>query len=73
VLGLNRMKALPFFLVIALIVAIVCGIVYLVKKRRQDLELVARQLKLDFFPKGDDSIAPMVSNLEFFMYGESPD
>jgi hypothetical protein len=46
------MKALPFFLVIALIVAIVCGIVYLVKKRRQDLELVARQLKLDFFPKG---------------------
>jgi hypothetical protein len=67
------MKALPFFLVIALIVAIVCGIVYLVKKRRQDLELVARQLKLDFFPKGDGSIAPMLSNLEFFMYGERCD
>jgi hypothetical protein len=67
------MKALPFFLVIGLIVAIVCGIVYLVKKRRQDLELVARQLKLDFFPKGDDSIAPMLSNLEFFMYGERCD
>jgi hypothetical protein len=64
------MNALPFFLVIALIVAIVCGIVYLVKKRRQDLELVAKQLKLEFSPKGDDSIAPMVSNLEFFMYGE---
>jgi hypothetical protein len=67
------MKALPFFLVIALIAAIVCGIVYLYKKRRQDLELVARQLKLDFFPKGEDSIAPMVSNLEFFMYGERCD
>jgi hypothetical protein len=67
------MKALPFLLVIALIVAIICGIVYLVKKRRQDLELVARQLKLEFFPKGNDSIAPMLSNLEFFMYGERCD
>ena len=67
------MKALPFFLVIALIAAIVCGIVYQVKKRRQDLELVARQLKLDFFPKGDDSIGAMLSNLEFFMYGERCD
>jgi hypothetical protein len=67
------MKALPFFLVIALIIAIVCGIVYLLKKRRQDLELVARQLKLDFFPKGDESIGPMVSNLEFFMYGDRCD
>jgi hypothetical protein len=67
------MKALPFFLFIALIIASVCGIVYLLKKRRQDLELVARQLKLDFFPKGDDSIGPMLSNLEFFMYGESCD
>jgi hypothetical protein len=65
------MKALPFILFIALVVvAIVCGIVYAVKKRRQDLELVARQLRMDFFPNGDDSIAPMVSNLEFFMYGE---
>ncbi|PSB59506.1 hypothetical protein C7B77_00490 [Chamaesiphon polymorphus CCALA 037] len=61
---------MPFFLFIAIVVAIVGGIVYLVKKRRQDLELVARQLKLDFFPKGDESIAPMVSNLDFFMYGE---
>jgi hypothetical protein len=67
------MKAVPFFLVITLVVAIVGGIVYLVKKRRQDLELVARQLKLDFFPKGDDSIGPMLSNLEFFMYGERCD
>jgi hypothetical protein len=66
-------KTLPFFLVIALVVAIVCGLVYLVKKRRQDLELVARQLKMDFFPKGDDSIGAMVSNLEFFMYGERCD
>jgi hypothetical protein len=67
------MKALPFFLVIALVIAIACGIVYLAKKRRQDLELVARQLKLDFFPKGDESIGSMVSNLEFFMYGERCD
>jgi hypothetical protein len=67
------MKALPFLLVIALIAAIVCGLVYLYKKRRQDLELVARQLKLNFSPKGDNSIGPMLSNLEFFMYGEGCD
>jgi hypothetical protein len=64
------MKALPFFLFIVLVAALVGGIVYLVKKRRQDLQLVARHLKMDFFPKGDNSIAPMLSNLEFFMYGE---
>jgi hypothetical protein len=67
------MKALPFFLMIALFVAIVYGLVYIVKKRRQDMELVARQLKLNFFPKGDDSIGPLLSNLEFFMYGERCD
>jgi hypothetical protein len=67
------MKALPFLLAIALIAAIVCGLVYLYKKRRQDLELVARQLKLNFSPKGDNSIGPMLSNLEFFMYGERCD
>jgi hypothetical protein len=67
------MAALMFFLFMALVVGIVWGIVYLVKKRRQDLELVARQLKLDFFPKGDESIGAMVSNLEFFMYGERCD
>ncbi|WP_310487727.1 hypothetical protein [Chamaesiphon sp. VAR_69_metabat_338] len=55
---------------IAIVAAIVYGCIYVTKKRRQDLELVARQLKMDFYPKGDDSIAPMLSNLEFFMYGE---
>lgn len=67
------MKALPFFLFIALVAAIVGGFIYIVKKRRQDLELVARQLKLNFSPKGNDSISPMLSNLEFFMYGERCD
>jgi hypothetical protein len=64
------MAALMFFLFMALAAAIVYGCIYVVKKRRQDLELVAKQLKMDFFPQGDDSIAPMLSNLEFFMYGE---
>jgi hypothetical protein len=65
-----KMKALAFFLFMALAAAIVYGIVFVVKKRCQDMELVAKQLNLDFFPTGNDSIAPMLSNLEFFMYGE---
>lgn len=57
-------------LFIAIVAAIVYGFMQIVKKRREDLQLVARQLKLDFFPTGDESIGPMVSNLEFFRYGE---
>jgi hypothetical protein len=63
------MAALMFFLFMALAAAIVYGCFYLVKKRREDLQLVAKQLKLEFFPKGDERIAPLLSNLEFFMYG----
>jgi hypothetical protein len=64
------MQVLLFFLFFA---AIVAGSVYLcmqiMKKRREGFQLVARQLKMEFFPKGDERIAPMLSNLEFFMYG----
>jgi hypothetical protein len=63
------MSGIPFFLFIALVAAIVYGCIFLVKKRRTDLQSVAAQLGMDFFPTGDDQIAPMLSNLEFFMYG----
>jgi hypothetical protein len=63
------MQALIFFLLLALIAAIIAGCIYVVKKRGKDLELVARQLKMEFYPKGDDSIGPMLANLEFFMCG----
>ncbi len=59
-----------FLLFIAIVVLIVYWFMQVLKKRREDLQLVARQLKLDFFPTGDESIGPMVSNLEFFRYGE---
>jgi hypothetical protein len=64
------MPALIFFLFFALVAAIVYGCIQYGKKRRQDLELLARQLKLNFFPKGDDSLGPLLANLEFFQYGD---
>jgi hypothetical protein len=63
------MPVFIFFLFIALVMAIVGGCIFAVKKRRQDLQAVARRLGMEFFPTGDERIAPMLSNLEFFMYG----
>jgi hypothetical protein len=63
------MAGLFFFLFIVLVIGIIVGLVFVVKKRRQDMQEVARKLSMDFYPKGDERIAPMLANLEFFMYG----
>jgi hypothetical protein len=59
-----------FLFVIVLITAIIYACIQAVKKRRQEFELFARHLKLDFFPKGDNRLGPMLANLEFFKYGD---
>jgi hypothetical protein len=38
-------------------------------ERTKELQAIAQELKLQFFPKGDDRIAPLLANLEFFHYG----
>jgi hypothetical protein len=64
------MKAPVFFLLmIAIVVAIIAANVLLLRKRTNDLAAVAGKLRMDFFPAGNSSIAPMLCNLEFFMYG----
>jgi hypothetical protein len=60
-------------LIVVLIIGIVGGItawvIWMGKKRTQELHESASALKLQFFPKGDDRIAPLLVNLEFFHYG----
>ena len=61
------------FIVFGLVFAAIGALVYVIisqnKKRLAELQLVAQQLKLRFSPKGDDSIAPLLANLEFFAKG----
>jgi hypothetical protein len=61
------------FLLLLLVIAIIGGFIWLViwmgKKRTQELYAIAQELKLQFFPKGDARIAPLLANLEFFHYG----
>ena len=61
------------FLMLLLIITIIGGSIWLViwmgKKRTQELKAIAQELKLQFFPKGDARIAPLLANLEFFHYG----
>ncbi len=61
------------FLILSLIIVLVGGFIWMVvwmtKQRTQDLQAIAQELKLQFFPKGDDRIAPLLVNLDFFHYG----
>jgi hypothetical protein len=61
---------LVMLLIMGIVVAIVIACIQAVKKRREDLQTIARQMSMDFFPDGDEGIAPMLSNLEFFRYGD---
>jgi hypothetical protein len=60
-------------LIVVLIIAIIGGfiawVIWMGKKRTQELQSIAQGLKLQFFPKGDDRIAPLLANLQFFHYG----
>lgn len=42
------------------------------RKRIAEIKALAEQLNLQYFPKGDASISPLLSNLEFFQYGTRP-
>jgi hypothetical protein len=44
-------------------------VVWMGQKRTQELQAISQELKIQFFPKGDDRIAPLLVNLEFFHYG----
>lgn len=49
---------------------LIWAIIYVGQKRTADLQAVAQQLRLQFSPRGDDSIAPLLANLELFDYGQ---
>ncbi len=61
------------FLMLLLVITIIGSFTWLViwmgKKRTQELQAIAQELKLQFFPKGDARISPLLANLEFFHYG----
>jgi hypothetical protein len=42
------------------------------RKRIAEIKALANQLNFQYFPKGDASIGPLLSNLEFFQYGTRP-
>ncbi len=56
-------------LVIAIVGGLIAWVIWMGKKRTQEFHEIAKELKLQFFPKGDDRIAPLLANLEFFHYG----
>jgi hypothetical protein len=60
-------------LALSIVVTIVGGCIWLLvkwnEKRTKELQAIAQELKLQFFPKGDDRILPILANLEFFHYG----
>jgi hypothetical protein len=59
--------------IMALMLAFVAGFIawirLLVQKRQEDMQAVANKLKLEFFPTGNERIAPLLANLEFFSQG----
>lgn len=59
--------------VIGLFAAIAYGAFQHHKKRIAEIQALAHQLKFQYFPKGDASIEPLLSNLEFFQYGTRPE
>jgi hypothetical protein len=56
-------------IVIGLFAAITYGAVRHHRNRIAEIQALANQLKLQYFPKGDASIGPLLSNLEFFQQG----
>jgi hypothetical protein len=59
--------------VIGLFAAIAYGAFQHHKKRIAAIQALAHELKFQYFPKGDASIGPLLSNLEFFQYGTRPE
>ncbi len=61
-------------LVVGLIVISVVAIFWfgwtLMKKRREGLQAVAQELNLEFFPKGNPQLQPLLANLSFFEIGD---
>jgi hypothetical protein len=55
--------------VIGLFAVIAYGAIQHHKKRIAEIQALANQLKFQYFPKGDASIRPLLSNLEFFQQG----
>lgn len=55
--------------VIGLFAAIAYGAFQHHKKRIAEIQALANQLKFQYFPKGDASIEPLLSNLDFFQHG----
>lgn len=63
------------FLIINLVIVVIAGfigfVIYVNKKRREDLQAIARQLKLQFFPDGEESLGQFLANFDFFSQGKN--
>ncbi len=57
-------------LIVALVVAVAIGIAWIDQKRTEGMAAIAKQLRLRFYPKGDNSLFPLLDQLEFFAYGD---
>lgn len=57
-------------LMFLLVIGVIVGVLWVIKKRQQDMAAIAQELKLTFYPKGDNSLSPLLSQLEFFSYGQ---
>lgn len=57
-------------LLILLIGGITAGIFFLNKKRKEELQAIAQELNLKFYPKGHANLTPFLDQMEFFSYGD---
>lgn len=57
-------------LIVSVIVAVVVGISWINQKRLEGMAVIAKELGLRFYPKGDNSLFPLLDPLEFFAYGQ---
>ncbi len=56
-------------LTLIFVTGFIAWILFLMKQRQEDMQAVAQKLKLEYSLTGNDSIAPLLSNLEFFSQG----
>ncbi|MEG3437944.1 hypothetical protein V0288_12520 [Pannus brasiliensis CCIBt3594] len=63
------------FLVISLVIIVIAGfvgfVIYVNKKRREDLQALARQLNLHFFFDGEENLGLFLANFDFFTQGRN--
>jgi len=66
------MEIVLILVVVGIIVGTIAAVVYLNRKRCEELQAIAQELNLRFFPKGHESIKPYLASLDFFTFGKYP-